>query len=65
MFLTIAIAASELFRARFPERIITLRNALLGPIFHGLRVLHTGLVGDDLVCPMLGLAGFAAALTVA
>jgi hypothetical protein len=64
VFLVIALALSELLRDRFPKRVLAVRDALLGPIFLGVRSLHTGLVGDYVVWLMLGIAGFACALAV-
>jgi multicomponent Na+:H+ antiporter subunit D len=62
VFLAIAIAASELLRDRFPRRVLVARDAVLSPIFYGVRSLHTGLVGDYVAWLMLGIAGFACVL---
>jgi multicomponent Na+:H+ antiporter subunit D len=64
VFLAIAIAASELFRDRFPRPVISARDAALAPVFAGLRSLHTGLVGDYVVWLMLGVAGITVALAL-
>ena len=64
VFLVVALALSELLRDRFPTRVLVARDALLRPIFFGVRSLHTGLVGDYVVWLMLGIAGFACALAV-
>jgi multicomponent Na+:H+ antiporter subunit D len=65
LFLTVALAASELLRDRFPKGVLVARDAMLRPIFYGVRALHTGLVGDYVVWLMLGIAGFACALAFA
>jgi multicomponent Na+:H+ antiporter subunit D len=65
VFLAVAIAASELFRDRFPERLSAMRDAALAPVFSVLRCVHTGLVSDYVVWLMLGLAGFTCVLAFA
>lgn len=58
----IVIAAFDLFRGRLPTLLVRATDRAARPLFHGLRLLHSGLVGDYVAWIVVGLAGFALAL---
>ncbi|HEX3881033.1 MAG TPA: proton-conducting transporter membrane subunit [Stellaceae bacterium] len=60
--LAIAIAAFDLARDRLPPLLYRSTDRAAGPLFRGLGVLHSGLVGDYVAWICLGLGGFALAL---
>lgn len=60
--LAIALAAFDLFRDRWPAWLVRASDRALQPLFHGLNVLHSGLVGDYVAWIVFGLGGFALVL---
>jgi multicomponent Na+:H+ antiporter subunit D len=60
--LAIALAAFDLFRDRLPAFLPRLVDRAAWPVFRGLGVLHSGLVGDYVAWIVVGLGGFAVVL---
>ena len=58
----IALAAFALSRDRLPALLNRTSDSVTGPLFHGLRLLHSGLVGDYVAWIVVGIAGFAVVL---
>ncbi|HEY1794694.1 MAG TPA: proton-conducting transporter membrane subunit [Stellaceae bacterium] len=58
----IAIAAFDLFRDRLPRFLPRSVDRVAEPLFRGLGVLHSGLVGDYVAWIVVGLGGFAVVL---
>lgn len=57
----VLLAGWTLGRDRWPPTLARKADAIARPVFQGLDVLHSGLVGDYVAWMMVGLAGFAAA----
>ena len=62
--LALAIAGYGLFRERLPQMFRGATRGALGPIFHGLEALHSGLVNDYVAWIAVGFAAVVAAFAI-
>lgn len=62
VILGLTIASLHLFRERLPRRWVGGVDAVAKPLFSGLKVAHSGLIGDYVMLIVAGLACFSIAL---